>query len=246
MTQQGDKEGPSGTWPFPAGMPTWASWSSQDGFLPANFHLKNGPKVVLEYLKTVPTTPPPNWDGMEQLLLLLGLTAREVWRSVDLHEGHPEDGSPDYLKNNLLTTEEHAHDYLEVLYGLSPFSGYKVPPKGLKRKADGNPSGARYVNPHCPSQVIEVTSVAAARRRKQVNLKLLQKHPSRNRKQSGKEENEPSLLLLVLILIVAFHRHILLFYLVDLFIFFQNKDPIYSHQIVNKTSLVLLHMLKTD
>jgi hypothetical protein len=140
-------------------MPTWASWDSQDVFLPADFHSKKGAKAILDYLKSLPTEPPLTRNALEQLLLLLGLTAREVWRSVEMHEGMPEANSPEYLKKNPLATEHDAHQYLKVLYEVSPFHGFKEDaPKGVKRRADGNPSGARYVIPQCLSQVIETVT----------------------------------------------------------------------------------------
>jgi hypothetical protein len=138
-------------------MPTWASWSSYDGFLPKEFHTRTGTTTVLNYLDSIPGTPRPERDDVEQLLLLLGLTAREVWRSVNLHDGEPQAGSPYYMKQNPIKTEDSAHEYMDQLYGLSPFEGFKAPPQGVKRKADGNVSGARYVVPHCLLQVIEAT-----------------------------------------------------------------------------------------
>jgi hypothetical protein len=128
-------------------MPSWASWSSSAGFLPKEFHTEDGPNQVLKYLATLPIVPPLNRNGMEQLLLLLGLTSRDVWRSVELHWGEAENGCPQYVEQCPVATEREAKAYLKKLYGVPVLQAYKVPPKAVKRKADGTPSGARYVIP---------------------------------------------------------------------------------------------------
>jgi hypothetical protein len=111
--------------------------------------------VVTDYVKTIPSHPPINHDGMEQVLLLVGLAAREIWRWVAMREGNPEQDSPAYIKKNPIGTDGQLDKYLTTLFDL-PF--YKVPAKGVKRKADKNPSGARYVVPQCLSQLLQTVT----------------------------------------------------------------------------------------
>ena len=71
--------------PIPANYPSWVSWSSQEAYLPVEFHSAGAFKKALSILRKSLLDSEVLEDGrIDAPLLLLGLMYREVSRSMEM------------------------------------------------------------------------------------------------------------------------------------------------------------------
>jgi hypothetical protein len=75
---------------MPRNYPPWASWSSQEVYLPSSFHLSKSFSNALSIVRDALGDSSIFEDGrIDAPLLLLGLMFQEVSRSIEIEPGAP-------------------------------------------------------------------------------------------------------------------------------------------------------------
>ena len=95
--------------PIPSEYPSWASWKSQEVYLPAEFHLASAFKKALSIGSKALEKCVLLKDGrIDAPLLLLGLMYREASRAMEIEPGAATDIPVCYEFFSTLTRTDHA------------------------------------------------------------------------------------------------------------------------------------------
>jgi hypothetical protein len=88
--------------PIPENYPAWASWSSKQVYLPADFHSPKSFKKLLSIIKDALNDSAIFEDRtIDAPLLLVGLTFREISRAMEVEDGEPTN-HPQHLVDSTL------------------------------------------------------------------------------------------------------------------------------------------------